>query len=165
MPLASDRQVNEKPFKIGINSQNPPVLTHSVGRRPFFRKLLAKLGNCDIFSATASTSRTFFGAKARSIAFSASSPPQICCALGRCPPCSQPMRTISTSSAGCLEQPNIRCRDIPFCVRVAGYRARDSNSFRRAKNPRSSLRGKTTPTAVGFNRTISYPLRKSEQAA
>jgi hypothetical protein len=34
MPLASDRQVNEKPFKIGMNSQNPPVLTHSVGRRP-----------------------------------------------------------------------------------------------------------------------------------
>jgi len=42
MPLASDRQVNEKPFKIGVNSQNkigvnsqnPPVLTHSGGRRP-----------------------------------------------------------------------------------------------------------------------------------
>jgi hypothetical protein len=38
IPLASDRQVNEKPFKIGINSQNPPVLTHSVGRRPHFRR-------------------------------------------------------------------------------------------------------------------------------
>jgi hypothetical protein len=25
MPLASDRQVNEKPFKIGTNSQNPPL--------------------------------------------------------------------------------------------------------------------------------------------
>ena len=37
-----------------------------------FRKLPAKLGNCDIFSATGSTSRTFFGARARSIAFSAS---------------------------------------------------------------------------------------------
>jgi hypothetical protein len=36
MPLASDRHVNEKPFEIGINSQNPPVLTHSVGRRPEF---------------------------------------------------------------------------------------------------------------------------------
>jgi hypothetical protein len=35
-------------------------------------------------------------------------------------PRSQPMRTISTSSAGSLEQPNIRCRDISFCVRVAG---------------------------------------------
>ena len=31
-------------------------------RKRSFRKLPAELGNCDIFSATASTSRTFFGA-------------------------------------------------------------------------------------------------------
>jgi hypothetical protein len=78
------------------------------------------------------TSRAFFGVSARSIAFLASTIAiDLLCAL-------PVIATFATDadhfhkSARCLEQPNIRCRDIPFCPRrwfSCAYRLRSRLSL------------------------------------